>query len=184
MSSPVWRVVDGRIVVDDRDGDGHPHQTAAPLEASRAGIGGARLGRAYGSRGVCVGALAVLGADVRLGARVVVGAGTILEEGVEIGDDTVLGPRVVCGRGTRVGQRCRIKSGAVLGGIGFGYVSGRDGHRRVPHVGGCLIEDDVDIGANTCIDRGSIGDTVVGTGTRIDNWFSSDTTSAWDGAAW
>ncbi|MBS1242209.1 MAG: UDP-3-O-[3-hydroxymyristoyl] glucosamine N-acyltransferase, partial [Gemmatimonadetes bacterium] len=84
-------------------------------------------------------------------------------------DDTVLGPRVVCGRGTRVGQRCRIKSGAVLGGIGFGYVSGRDGHRRVPHVGGCLIEDDVDIGANTCIDRGSIGDTVVGTGTRIDN---------------
>jgi UDP-3-O-[3-hydroxymyristoyl] glucosamine N-acyltransferase len=76
---------------------------------------------------------------------------------------------VVCGTGTRIGRRCRIKAGAVLGGTGFGYVSSREGHRRVPHVGGCVIGDDVDIGANACIDRGSLGDTVVGSGTRIDN---------------
>lgn len=118
---------------------------------------------------VAIDAQAVLGAGVCLGDRVRVGAGAVLEDGVAIGDDTVLEPRVVCASGTRIGRRCRIKSGAVLGGTGFGYLSGPDGHGRIPHVGGCLIEDDVDIGANACVDRGSIGDTVVGTGTRIDN---------------
>jgi UDP-3-O-[3-hydroxymyristoyl] glucosamine N-acyltransferase len=62
-----------------------------------------------------------------------------------------------------------VKAGAVLGGTGFGYISGRTGHVRIPHIGGCIIEDDVDIGSNTCIDRGSIDDTVVGEGTKIDN---------------
>jgi len=142
-----------------------------PAEVAAAGIDPtARLGpRVRLGQDVAIGAYAVLGADVRLGDRVRLGAGTVIEDGVEIGDDTILAPRVVCGTGTRIGRRCRIKAGAVLGGAGFGYVSGREGHHRVPHAGGCLIEDDVDIGANTCVDRGSIGDTVVGAGSRIDN---------------
>jgi UDP-3-O-[3-hydroxymyristoyl] glucosamine N-acyltransferase len=163
---------DGRIIVDDPARAmaivvGHLH----PADAPAAGIDPtARLGTGVVlGRDVSIGAHAVLGARVRLGDRVVIGAGSVLEDGVTIGEETVLGPRVFCGSGTRIGRRCRIKPGAVLGGIGFGYVSGREGHRRVPHVGGCLIEDDVDIGANTCIDRGSLGDTVVGAGTRIDN---------------
>jgi len=143
----------------------HPPAAPAPGIDPTARLGpGVRLGR-----DVAIAAHAVLGAGVRLGDRVRVGAGTVIEDGVEIGDDTHLEPRVVCGSGTRIGRRCRIKSGAVLGGTGFGYVSGPEGHARVPHVGGCQIEDDVDIGANACVDRGSIGDTVVGAGTRVDN---------------
>lgn len=143
----------------------HPVAASVPGIDPTARLGpGVRLGR-----DVAIGAYAVLGAEVRLGDRVRVGAGTVIEAGVEIGDDTLLEPRVVCGSGTRIGRRCRIKSGAVLGGTGFGYVAGPEGHGRVPHVGGCLIEDDVDIGSNACVDRGSIGDTVVGAGTRVDN---------------
>lgn len=120
-------------------------------------------------RGVSVGAFAVLGAGVRLGDGVIVGPGTVLEASVEVGDGSVLGARVVCGPGTRIGRRVVIKPGAVLGGQGFGYHSDADGHTRIPHVGGCIIEDDVEIGANSCVDRGSIDDTVVGRGTKIDN---------------
>lgn len=125
---------------------------------------GVRLGE-----GVVIGASVVLGAGVVLGDRVTVGAGAVLEAGVSVGDDTVLGAHVTCGEGTEIGRRCRIKSGAVLGGVGFGYVPETGGVRRVPHVGHCRIEDDVDIGANSCVDRGSIGDTVIGAGTRLDN---------------
>ena len=125
---------------------------------------GVRLGT-----GVIVGAHAWLGVGVVLGDRVRLGPGVVLEEGVTIGDDSELGPHTVCYRGTRIGRRCVLKAGAVLGGAGFGYISGRDGHRRIPHVGGCILGDDVDVGANSCIDRGSIDDTVIGSGTRIDN---------------
>jgi UDP-3-O-[3-hydroxymyristoyl] glucosamine N-acyltransferase len=130
----------------------------------------ARLGPGVSLGGeVSVGPGAVLGRAVRLGSRVVIGAGAVLEDGVEIGDDSVIGPRVVCCRGTRVGRRVRIKPGAVIGGTGFGYTPGDGGFEPIPHAGRCLIEDDVDIGANTCIDRGSIDDTVIGAGTKIDN---------------
>ncbi len=118
---------------------------------------------------VCVGPHTVLGQDVRLGDRVVLGPGVVLEDGVEIGEDSGLGPRVVCCRGTRIGKRVHIKAGAVLGGGGFGYTPGTGGLERLPHAGRCIIEDDVDIGSNTCIDRGSVDDTVVGAGSKIDN---------------
>jgi UDP-3-O-[3-hydroxymyristoyl] glucosamine N-acyltransferase len=106
---------------------------------------------------------------VVLGDRVHLGPGVVLEDGVQVGEESVLGPHVVCYRGTRIGRRCTIKAGAVLGGAGFGYISGVDGHRRIPHVGGCVLGDDVDVGANSSIDRGSIDDTMIGSGTRIDN---------------
>jgi UDP-3-O-[3-hydroxymyristoyl] glucosamine N-acyltransferase len=110
-----------------------------------------------------------IGRGVRLGARVRLGPGTTLEDGVLVGDDSVLGANVVCAQGTRIGKRCLIQPGAVLGSPGFGFVTGATGHSRIPHVGGCLLEDDVEIGANSCVDRGSISDTVIGTGTRLDN---------------
>jgi UDP-3-O-[3-hydroxymyristoyl] glucosamine N-acyltransferase len=125
---------------------------------------GVRLGK-----GVVVAAGAWLGPGVVLGDRVRLGPGVVLEAGVSVGDDSELGPHVVCYRGTRIGRRCVIKAGAVLGGTGFGYISGPQGHQRIPHVGGCVLGDDVDVGANSCIDRGSIDDTVIGAGTRIDN---------------
>ena len=89
-----------------------------------------------------------------------------------VGDDTRLHPHVVAYPGTEIGRRVVLHAGVRLGNDGFGYVaadgSGR-GHRRVPHVGRCLIGDDVEIGANSCIDRGSVDDTVIGPGTKIDN---------------
>jgi UDP-3-O-[3-hydroxymyristoyl] glucosamine N-acyltransferase len=130
----------------------------------------ARLGPGVrlGAR-VVIGPQVTLGAGVVLGDRVRLGPGVVLEDGVTVGADSELGAHVVCCRGTRIGRRCVVKAGAVLGGTGFGYISGPEGHQRIPHVGGCVLGDDVDVGANSCIDRGSIDDTVIGAGTRIDN---------------
>jgi UDP-3-O-[3-hydroxymyristoyl] glucosamine N-acyltransferase len=88
---------------------------------------------------------------------------------VTIGEDCIVYPNVVAYAGTVLGDRVQIQSGAVLGSDGFGYVF-RDGvHHKIPHVGRCILESDVEIGANTTIDRGSVGDTVIGAGTKIDN---------------
>jgi UDP-3-O-[3-hydroxymyristoyl] glucosamine N-acyltransferase len=118
---------------------------------------------------VSIGPFVVLGRNVRLGARCRLAQGVSVGDGVVVGDDTTLGPGVVCYAGTRIGSRVVLKAGAVLGGDGFGYLSDGTGHTRIPHVGGCILEDEVEVGSNTCIDRGSIDDTVVGRGTKLDN---------------
>lgn len=118
---------------------------------------------------VSIGPFAVLGRNVRLGARCRLAEGVSLGDGVVVGDDTTIGPGAVCYRGSRIGNRVVLKAGAVIGGNGFGYLSDAKGHVRIPHVGGCILEDDVEVGSNTCIDRGSIEDTVVGRGTKVDN---------------
>lgn len=121
-------------------------------------------------KSVAVDALALIGAGVELGDEVVVGAGSHLEDGVRVGARTRLFPRVTVHRGTRIGEGCVVQSGSVLGSDGFGYATDRDGtHHRVPQRGGLAIGDDVDIGANVTIDRGSAGDTVIGDGCKIDN---------------
>ena len=118
---------------------------------------------------VSIGPHAVIGRDVVLGDRVRLGAGVVLEDRVIVGDGTEMDHHVVCYAGTVVGRRCVLKAGAVLGGAGFGYISGQDGHARIPHVGGCVLGDEVEIGSNSCVDRGSIDDTVIGPGTKLDN---------------
>lgn len=118
---------------------------------------------------VFLGAYAVLGRDVRLGAGCRIGPGAVLEDGVVVGDNCDIGPNAVCHRGTRLGNRVRLKAAAVIGGDGFGFASGPDGHRMIRHVGGCILEDDVQVGSHSCIDRGSLDDTVIGAGTKIDN---------------
>lgn len=128
-----------------------------------------------------------LGRGVDLGERVSVGPNAVIGDGARVGNDVVIAPNVTIGEGVVIGDGCRIHpnatlyAGAVLGkrvfvhaGVrlasdGYGYVF-RDGvHQKIPHVGRCVIEDDVEIGANTTIDRGSVGDTVIGAGTKIDN---------------
>jgi UDP-3-O-[3-hydroxymyristoyl] glucosamine N-acyltransferase len=117
-----------------------------------------------------IGPHAVLGQDVVLGRNVRIGAGCVVGDAVSIGEDSQLFPGVVCYPGTTVGRRVLLHAGVRLGSDGFGYVRGDHGeHRKIPHVGRCVIEDDVEIGANTTVDRGSMGDTVVGPGTKIDN---------------
>ncbi|HJR16253.1 MAG TPA: UDP-3-O-(3-hydroxymyristoyl)glucosamine N-acyltransferase [Gemmatimonadales bacterium] len=118
---------------------------------------------------VSIGPFVVLGAQVRVGARSRLAQAVSLGDGVVIGDDAIIGPGVVCYAGTRIGNRVVIKAGAVIGGDGFGYLSDGKKHSRIPHVGRCILEDEVDVGSNTCIDRGSIDDTVIGRGTKLDN---------------
>ncbi len=89
--------------------------------------------------------------------------------GAEIGEDSVLHPHVVVRDGVRVGRRVIIHAGAVLGADGFGYAWDGSAHRKIPQVGTVVIEDDVEIGANTTIDRGTLGPTVVRRGVKIDN---------------
>ena len=117
-----------------------------------------------------IGPCAVIEAGVVLGAGVSIGAGCVVERDVAIGDGTRIFPRVTVHRGTRIGRHCVVQSGSVLGSDGFGFATDETGrHHPVPQRGGVEIADDVDIGANVTIDRGSTGDTSVGAGTKIDN---------------
>lgn len=116
-----------------------------------------------------VGAFAVVGEGTRIGPRARIGAQTVVGRGCEVGDDAVLHAHVTLYDGVVVGPRCIVHSGARLGADGFGYVPEADGLRKVPQVGRCVLEADVEVGANTTIDRGSIGDTVIGRGSKIDN---------------
>jgi UDP-3-O-[3-hydroxymyristoyl] glucosamine N-acyltransferase len=130
----------------------------------------ARIGRgAVLGTNVAVGAHAVIGAGARLGDGVVVMEHAVVGAGVTVGAASLLYPHVVCYRGTVIGARVIVHAGARLGVDGFGYVPTAAGHEKVPHVGRCIIGDDVEIGANTTIDRGSVDDTVIGAGTKIDN---------------
>jgi UDP-3-O-[3-hydroxymyristoyl] glucosamine N-acyltransferase len=111
----------------------------------------------------------VVGSGASLGDGVWIGAHSVIGDGARVGERSRIYPNVSVYPGTDIGARVRVHSGAVLGSDGFGYVF-RDGeHARVPHVGRCIIGDDVEIGANTTVDRGSIDDTVIGNGTKIDN---------------
>jgi UDP-3-O-[3-hydroxymyristoyl] glucosamine N-acyltransferase len=116
-----------------------------------------------------VGALAVIGAGSRIGARAVIGAHVVIGRDCRIGEDAYLHPHVTLYDQSEIGDRTILHSGVRIGVDGFGYASSRDGHVKVPHVGRCRIGADVEIGANTTVDRGSIGDTIIGDGCKIDN---------------
>jgi UDP-3-O-[3-hydroxymyristoyl] glucosamine N-acyltransferase len=128
-----------------------------------------------------------IGKGARWVGRIALAAGAVLEAGVEAGEDCVIGAFAVVGRSSRLGARCQVgshamiapdavlgngvvvKSGARVGGTGFGYVQGSGGAERLDHVGRCVLGDGVEVGANSTIDRGSVGDTIVGADTKIDN---------------
>ena len=116
-----------------------------------------------------IGANTVIGAGVTLGSGVRIGANCVLGDGVSVGNATELLPNVTVYPGSVLGERVIVHSGTRVGVDGFGYVSGGGIHTRIPQVGGCVIEDDVEIGANCTIDRGSIGRTVIGAGSKLDN---------------
>jgi UDP-3-O-[3-hydroxymyristoyl] glucosamine N-acyltransferase len=111
----------------------------------------------------------VIEAGAVLGERVQVGAGCAILAGARIGDDTQLMPRVTLYAGVTIGARCLLHSGAVIGADGFGFAADAGTWVKVPQVGSVQIGDDVEIGANTTIDRGAIGDTIVENGAILDN---------------
>jgi UDP-3-O-[3-hydroxymyristoyl] glucosamine N-acyltransferase len=116
-----------------------------------------------------IGPHCVIGEKVKIGPKVVLRGGNHLGDGTSIGAESHLFPNVVLYNLTQIGQRVRIHAGAVLGADGFGYVFDNGAHRKVPQVGQVIIHDDVEIGANVTIDRGALGPTIVGKGTKIDN---------------
>ncbi len=120
-------------------------------------------------RDVCIGPFVQVGDGAVVGDRATIDSHCSVGAGVTIGEDCRIYPNVTLYQGTRLGKRVAIHASAVIGSDGFGYVSTRAGHDKIPHVGRCIIEDDVEIGAGTTIDRGSIDDTVIGAGTKIDN---------------
>jgi UDP-3-O-[3-hydroxymyristoyl] glucosamine N-acyltransferase len=118
---------------------------------------------------VVVGPYAVVGEDARLGARVRIGAHAVVGAGCALDDDVVLHAHVTLYPGVRVGARSTLHAGVRAGVDGFGYVLVEGAHLKVPQVGGCVIGEDVEIGANSTIDRGSVGVTEIGDGVKIDN---------------
>lgn len=112
---------------------------------------------------------AVVRAGVKIGPRVVVGVGSVIGAGSVVGEDTVIHPNVVLGCGMVVGKRCVLQPGCVVGGDGFGFAPFKGEWVKIPQVGRVVLGDDVEVGANTTIDRGALEDTVVGEGTKLDN---------------
>lgn len=142
-----------------------PPRVPAPQIDSTARIGhGTQIGA-----GAEIGPYVVIGANARIGDRVRLGPHVVLGDGVTLGDDVRLDAHVTLYDEVVVGSRVWCQAGVVLGGVGFGFTTDATGHHRLPHPGGCIIEDDVEIGSGCCVDRGSLDDTVVGRGTKLDN---------------
>jgi UDP-3-O-[3-hydroxymyristoyl] glucosamine N-acyltransferase len=116
-----------------------------------------------------IAAHAFVGAGARIGARCFVGPGCVVSRDAVIGDDTRLAARVFVGQRVSVGVRCIVQPGAVIGGDGFGFAPEKGAWIKVPQVGSVLVGDDVEIGANTTIDRGALEDTVIEEGVKLDN---------------
>ncbi|MBW2056091.1 MAG: UDP-3-O-(3-hydroxymyristoyl)glucosamine N-acyltransferase [Deltaproteobacteria bacterium] len=129
----------------------------------------------------CISPTAVLGSNVSIGPYTVIGENVSIGDGVvlhgcisigdnsTVGQDTVIHPHVSIYEGTTIGKRVILHSGVVIGSDGFGYVRDGSSHFKIPQVGGVTIEDDVEIGANSTIDRATMGQTIIRRGVKIDN---------------
>lgn len=107
--------------------------------------------------------------SAKIGKNVYIGPFTFIGENVQIGDDTRIYPNVTIYDGCQIGQRVTIHAGTVIGADGFGFAPNAAGYEKIPQIGIVIIEDDVEIGANTCIDRSTMGQTVIHKGVKLDN---------------
>ncbi len=121
------------------------------------------------AEGVAVGPLAVIEAGVVIGAGARIGAHCVLERNAVVGSDSRLAARVTLGHDCRIGERCIVHSGVVIGADGFGFAPTQGRWEKIEQLGAVVIGNDVEIGANTCIDRGALGDTVLEDGVKLDN---------------
>jgi len=145
------------------------HFHPAPVAKGNRDASASIAGTAVLAGDVNVGAQAVIGEGARIGAGTIIGAGCVIEDGVEIGEQCQLHSRSVVSHGCVLGNRVILQAGAVIGSDGFGYAwTGRE-HLKIPQTGRVVIADDVEVGANSCIDRGALGDTVIGQGVKLDN---------------
>jgi UDP-3-O-[3-hydroxymyristoyl] glucosamine N-acyltransferase len=161
--------------VRDRDGEKYAEPNVDPriLWVKDARYAFAVVARELKGRSAVAGVhdTAVIGERVKIGSGTSVGPGAVIGNDAQIGEDCEIGARVTIYPGTELGDRVVVQAGAVLGSTGFGYAPNRATGEYVlfPQQGTLVIEDDVDIGANTTIDRGALGETRIGRGTKIDN---------------
>jgi UDP-3-O-[3-hydroxymyristoyl] glucosamine N-acyltransferase len=118
---------------------------------------------------VAVGPFTTVRDNVVLGNNVTIFQNVSIEAGSTLGDDSIIYPNVVIYDGSRIGRRCIIHAGVVIGSDGYGFAMHEGKHHKIPQIGIVRIEDDVEIGAGTTIDRAALGETVIGEGTKIDN---------------
>lgn len=143
----------------------HPEsRPASGVHATAVLAEGVQLGS-----GVIIEPYVVIGARTRIASHAWIGAHTVIADDCVIGEDTRLHPQVTLYAKVRLGARCIIHSGVRLGSDGFGYTFVNGQHQKVPQVGGVIIGDDVEIGANSTVDRGSVGPTEIGNGVKLDN---------------
>lgn len=159
------------VVADPRAAMRVLMERLAPARAPDWGIAPtARLGRGCRWQGrIAVGPGALLGTDVTLGADCRIGPGAKIDDGAILGDGCRLDAGAIVGPGVVLGDRVSLHAGARVGMEGFAFGATPAGPVRVPHLGGCHIGDDVEVGANSTIDRGSVGTTTIGAGTKLDN---------------
>ena len=169
-----YAAAEGQTVLDSPQPRAHFAQALAllyPVAAVRPGIHPYAVVEA----GAVVDPTAEIGPHVSIGRGARIGAGTRLENGVTVGESAVVGEGCVLRAGVTlyarvtVGARCILHAGAVVGADGFGFEMAGGKYHKVPQVGTVVIGDDVEIGANSCIDRGTLGATVIGDGTKLDN---------------
>ena len=173
VAKPVERAAAPQLVVDDVN--------AALIEALRLfaprlkppveGVdASARLGeRVRLGAGVSIGPQAVIGDDVEIGANTIVGAGCRIGANCTVGASCRFDGNVVIYHHCRLGDNVVIQANSTIGSVGFGYAFIDGAHRLIPHNGGVVIENGVEIGANCCVDRAKFGNTIIGAGTKIDN---------------
>jgi len=137
----------------------HPEIHHASVISSAAKIGG----------DVFIGAFVCVGENSIVGDRTQIRAGAKIGDNVTVGSDCVIHPNVFLEDGVTVGNGVILHAGVVIGADGFGYVRGEMGYHKFPQIGTVIIEDDVELGANTCVDRAALGRTRIGRGTKIDN---------------
>jgi UDP-3-O-[3-hydroxymyristoyl] glucosamine N-acyltransferase len=143
----------------------HPRKQRAPEIHSSAVIAAdAQMGK-----DVFIGAFVCVGENSSIGDRTQIRAGAKIGDGVTIGEDCVIHPNVFIEDGMTIGNRVILHPGAVIGTDGFGYVRGDMGYHKFPQIGTVVIEDDVELGAHTTVDRGALGRTRIGKGTKLDN---------------
>ena len=143
----------------------HPAKQRAPQTHPSAVLSaGAKIGR-----DVFIGAFACVGEGSIVGDRTQIRAGAKIGDGVSVGSDCVIHPNVFIEDGMTIGNRVILHAGVVIGADGFGYVRGEMGYHKFPQIGTVVIEDDVELGVNTTVDRGALGRTRIGKGTKLDN---------------
>jgi UDP-3-O-[3-hydroxymyristoyl] glucosamine N-acyltransferase len=143
----------------------HPDPPLRPGVDAQASVAGSAQVDASAEIGPHV----AIGEGARIGARCFIGPGCVIERGADIGEDARLIAHVCVGRDVRIGARCIVQPGAVIGGDGFGFAPEDGAWVKVPQIGTVVVGVDVEIGANTTIDRGALGDTVIEEGAKLDN---------------